>query len=143
VKLLLAVSLAVVAVGAAAAFSWPSAPRASSPVIFSTVPAAKLALAGIALTEPGGPTPSAAAGDAAAAAASKDAGASVLEYHYAHCVDSQSANPHIDEDCWAVSLDPTGLRSSGPPGSPAQKATYNLVLIDPANDKFIEGANGG
>ncbi len=41
-----------------------------------------------------------------------------------------------------MSLDPTGITSSGPPGSQSQTATYNLVLIDPANDNFIEGAEG-
>ncbi|MDX6480687.1 MAG: hypothetical protein QOG85_1197 [Gaiellaceae bacterium] len=113
-------------------------------MIFSTIPAAKLAPAGITLTAPEGPIPSSAAGETAAKAASNESGGrAVLEYHYAHCVDSQSANPHVDEDCWAVSLDPTGVVSNPPPGRPAQTATYSLLLIDPANDKFIEWADGG
>jgi hypothetical protein len=135
----------LVAAGLALALS-TSIGRSSGPnpsVTFSTVPAAKMAVAGIILSAPQGATPSAAAGDAAAAAASGDfGGRSVLEYHFAHCVDDQSV-PGLSEDCWAVSLDPTGISSNGPPSAtPQQQATYLLVLIDPTNDKFIESASG-
>ena len=65
----------------------------------------------------------------------------MLEYHYAHCADEQSP-AGLSEDCWAVSLDPSGLTSHGPPGAVPQQFTYLLVLLDPTDDKFIEAATG-
>lgn len=88
------------------------------------------------------PTPSAAAGRAAARAAGKEfGGRKVLEYHYVHCADGQSVGL-LDEDCWAASLDPAGMGSNGPPGSAEQNASYLLVFIDPGNDSFIEAQSG-
>ena len=137
------VLVAAVVFAVAAVLAWSTASgRSAGPnpaVTFSTVPAAKLAVAGITLSAPSGPTPSAADGDAAATAASLDyGGRSILESHYAHCTDTQSV-PALSEDCWAISLDPSGLSASGPVD---QQATYLLVLIDPTTDKFIEGADG-
>jgi hypothetical protein len=137
---LLVVALVVAVLGAP--FAWWYVNRQPAQVTFSTVSAGKLAVVGIALTVPAGQTPSAAAGHAAAAAASKAfGGKAVLEYHYAHCVDTQSA-PHVNEDCWAVSLDPSGLGSGGPRGAEPQGATYLLVLVDPATDTVIRAADG-
>ena len=138
--------LAVLVVAVGAALAWSSASgRSAGPgpsVTFSTVPAAKMAVNGITLSTALNATPSAAAGDAAANAASSDfGGRSVLEYHYAHCVDDQSV-PGLSEDCWAVSLDPSGISSDGPPSAEPQQANYLLVLINPTNDKFIESAEG-
>lgn len=110
--------------------------------IFRTVPASKLAAGGVTLTAPRGPVPSADAGRAAARAASRRfGGRKVLEYHYVHCVDRQSAGA-LDEDCWAVSLAPAGLSSTGPPGSAHRKASYLIAFVDPAGDRFIEAQSG-
>lgn len=141
----LALAILTVAVAATVlALSIPSS-RSSGPnpaVSFSTIPPVKLAQNGIILSAAQGAAPSDASGQAAATAASGDfGGRSILEYHYAHCVDTQRV-PAISEDCWAVSLDPTGITSNPPPGHPLQFATYDLVLINPTNDKLIEAAEG-
>ena len=96
----LALALAVV-VTAATAFAWSSASGGQSAVTFSTIPAAKLAIAGLTLSSPTGRM-----------------------------------------DCWAVSLDPTGMSSDGPPESPSQRFTYDLVLVDPKNDRPVRGYSG-
>ena len=87
-------------------------------------------------------TRSAASGRAAARAASRQfGGQKVLEYHYVHCLDP----PGVDEDCWAVSLDPSGPTLNGPalPGQPAPpKPTYLVVLIYPIGHEFVEAAQG-
>lgn len=113
-------------------------------VPFNAVSTAKLAAAGITLSVPqsAGPAASTTAGEGAAAAASRALdGRTVREYHYAHCVDTQKV-PALDQDCWAVSLDPSGLTSNPPPGFAAQQATYLIALIDPATQTFIESVDG-
>lgn len=131
----------VLAVGATFAFATSSA-RSGNAVAFTTIPAQKLVAGGIGLASPQGSIPTAAAGDAAAKAASQAfGGETVLEYHYAYCTDSQAVPP-LAENCWAVSLDPSGLAGGGTPHTgPASKASYLLVLIDPATDAMIEGAS--
>lgn len=136
----LAVASGVVALETATAGKSSTTPS----VPFTTVSAAKLALGGITLSPPQNTAaPTAADGQAAAAAASKFyGGRTVLEYHFVHCVDTQKA-PALSQDCWAVSLDPTGIAFDGPEGSStSQDASYLLVLIDPATDSFIEGQSG-
>jgi hypothetical protein len=132
----IAVGVAVAALTAAGGNS------TGAPVTVSTVSAATLANGGITLTAPQASSPTVAAGDAAATAASNTyGGREVLEYHFAHCVDSESV-PALDEDCWAVSLDPGDLASSPPRGFSGKQFSYLLVLIDPANDKLIEAQSG-
>ncbi|HEY3461975.1 MAG TPA: hypothetical protein VGK62_00800 [Gaiellaceae bacterium] len=66
-------------------------------------------------------------------------GRKVLEYHYVHCVDA----PGVDEDCWAVSLDPSGLTGNGGrPGIAPQEASDLMVLIYPMGDEVIETQQG-
>jgi hypothetical protein len=112
----------------------------AAPGIFRTVSVTKLAVGGLRLSAPRSARPSAAAGRAAARAASKQFDdRKVLEYHYVHCVDP----PGVDEDCWAVSLDPSGLYGNGgSSGIAPQKASYLVVLIYPVGDAFIEAQQG-
>ena len=97
---------------------------------------------GITLTTPETPTPPAAEANAAVAAATHAyPDHPVVSYQFAHCVDSQRV-PRLDEDCWAVFLNPGNEMSSGPPGSKSQKATYLLVLVNPSTDQVIEADSG-
>ena len=133
-----------VALMAGAVLAWTNATGQSSagptPVKFSTVSDEMLVGTGLNFSTPESGKPSAAAADAATSAASKAyGGRAVLESRYAHCVDTQSV-PVLSQDCWAVSLDPSGLSSNGPEDV---KAKYFLVLIDPETGKVIEGADGG
>ena len=123
-----------VAAGAVFAFTTASA-QSGTAVTFATIPTQKLAAVGVTLSAPQGPIPSAAAGEAAAIAATRALGNKVLEYHYAYCTDSETA---LAEDCWAVSLDPEGLRGGGTPLIVPSPATYLLIFIDPATDAEIE-----
>ena len=68
-----------VAAGAVFAFTTASA-QSGTAVTFTTIPAQKLGAVGIVLTAPQGPTPAAAAGEAAAIAATRALGNKVLEY---------------------------------------------------------------
>ena len=137
----------VIGVAIVFALSANNGHSASNPpaVTFSTVPATKLALGGIALSVSTAAVTNSAsqsAGAAAAAAASKDfEGRKILEYHYAHCVDTQRV-PALSQDCWAVSLDPTGLASNPPAGVPTQPFSYLVVLVDPVTDQTIESVSG-
>lgn len=78
----------------------------------------------------------------------------VISYEFKHCVDVQRVPP-VNQDCWAVFLDPShGAVSGGPRYYPSttrshastqlttQQATYFLVLVDPTTDTVIEGASG-
>lgn len=104
--------------------------------------ASQAAASGITLSAPQTPTPSAADAEAAIAAASRAYSDYPLKsYRFAHCVDDQRA-PRLDQDCWAVFLNPEGETSSGPAGSQSQKATYLLVLVDPSTDQVIEADSG-
>jgi len=102
------------------------------------------AASGITLSAPETPTPS--TGDANAAvnaATSWYPDHAVVSHQFAHCIDVQSV-PRLNEDCWAVFLDPGNEMGNGPfgPGSTSQRATYLLVLVDPSTDKVIEAASG-
>jgi hypothetical protein len=117
----------------------------SSVVTFQTVSAAQLAAAGVSLNAPtdGASAATAAVSAQAAAADALQAAPSqkVLETHFAHCVDTQMT-PTLDQNCWAVSLDPGNLESNPAPGFPAQHATYLVALIDPSSGKFLEAIDG-
>lgn len=134
---------AIVAAGVALALAITfTGSGGAAPGIFRTVSAKKLAAGGLRLGAPRSATPSAASGRAAARAASKQFdGRKVLEYHYVHCLDP----PGVNEDCWAVSLDPSGPTLNGPalPGQPAPpRPTYLVVLIYPVGHEFIEAQQG-
>jgi hypothetical protein len=130
----------------------PSASIAT-PVNFSSVAASVLqAHNGVFLSEPTDPNSSGASQEArsrALAAASSELGGSVRESHYAHCV---SSDVNINEDCWAVSVDPTNFEKSLPgpysPDNESQSASsqaasapglsYVIALVDPATGKVLE-----
>jgi hypothetical protein len=141
-RYLVAVGAGVVAGVAIALAITVAGSGGAAPGIFRTVSAKKLAAGGLRLSAPHSATPSAASGRAAARAAGKQfEGRKVLEYHYVHCADP----PGVNEDCWAVSLEPGGPFSAGPvlPGQPAPpKPTYLVVLIYPIGHEFIEAQQG-
>lgn len=129
----------VVAAGVAFALAMSSTRAGSArSITFATTSPQKLAAGGISLSAPHGSLLSAAAGEAAAGVASRDFGGDkVLEYHYAYCLDTQDV-PSIAEDCWAVSLDPSGLEGGGTPSTgPPSPASYLLALVNPATDTVL------
>lgn len=72
-------------------------------------------------------------------------GATVRESFFAHCV-----SLNIDQDCWAVSLDPTTFAAKlpGPPTNSLSSATrsslsYLIVLIDPGSGDVLTALWGG
>ncbi len=60
----------------------------------------------------------------------------IREVHFAEC-DVANIEPQIHRLCWAVSLDPTTLKSSGPPGSVHLSAKYLIALFDGASGDFL------
>lgn len=142
-RYLVAVGAVVAAGGAVTLAVAVTGSGGAAPGIFRTVSAKKLAAGGLRLSAPRNATPSAASGRAAAQEASKQFDdRKVLEYHYVHCLDP----PGVNEDCWAVSLDPKGpVASVGPvlPGQPAPpQPTYLVVLIYHVGHEFIEAQQG-
>jgi hypothetical protein len=137
-------SLAVLIAGGLAVTSAVRSAGSPPPISFAAVAPEVLEAAGINLTEPQNPSApagSAASGKTAAAAASKAfGGAAVRESHFAHC-NVANAAPPIDEDCWAISLDPSGFHSHGP-ATTTIAATYLIVLIDPATGQALLGESG-
>jgi len=110
------------------------------PIVFAAVPPNVLSANGIDLTAPQGSSTTA-AGQAAAATASRAfGGATVRESHFAHCVDP-NLSPAIDQDCWAISLDPSGFHSHPPMGQPAA-ATYLIVLVDSTGGEVLHAQAG-
>jgi hypothetical protein len=101
----------------------------------------------VTLTPAIAPADAATSGPAAISAAEAFQGAKALTEQYMHCSDT-SMTPALDEDCWVVSIDPTGM--TDPSGGPAPAASgqqqalspaplqYDLVLVDPATGKVIE-----
>ena len=149
---LLGITTIVVAVGGVIVASAFSSSSPATPVEFAAVSSKVLNADGIFLTQPQAPpatvaslsSSSTAATDASTTAASEKApwaasaskafgGAPIRESQYAHCVAEG-----IDQDCWAVSLDPSGLRSHGPM---KWHDTFLVALVDPATDNvlFAEG----
>lgn len=133
--------LAIVALAVGAALAWTTVVRSATPparVPFGGVSSSVLAARGLDLTVPTASS-SAVAGAAAASAASQTFdGAAVLESHFAHCV----APGGVDQDCWAVSLDPSGFHSHPLDGSKPITATYMIVLVDPATGQILHAQDG-
>ena len=97
--------------------------------------AAVLANRGISLGEPKSASPM--SEEQAVAIASEASGeAAVLESRYAYC-QIVSKNPPVAQDCWAFSLDPSGLASTG--GIPA---TYFLVVVDASSGDVLSRSWG-
>jgi len=143
-RYLIALGAVAAGIAAAIAIALTGSGRGAHGIFWSvstkTLAAGGLRSDGLMLTAAHGRTPSAANGRAAARTASKQFSSKVLEYHYVHCRDQT-----VDEDCWAVSLDPSALMLGGgaPPGFPAQKkASYLVVLISSVGHAFIEGVEG-
>jgi len=68
----------------------------------------------------------------------------VREEHYVHCVDTW-ARPQIDQDCYAVSVDPSGvpvLGSALAGLSDPKPATWEVVFIDPSTGAVIDDRGG-
>ena len=90
--------------------------------------------------------PSVAAQATAEIAASKAFdGAAVREAYFAHCVSLD-----VNQDCWAVSLDPStfetmlpGPLTVAPSTSTDQKLTYLVALIDPGTGRVLTALWGG
>lgn len=114
---------------------------ANSPAVVTVADISPAALSsrGIELTV-SATTSTVAAGAAAAVAASNAFDAPVIESHFAHCV----APGGVDQDCWAISLDPSSFQSGSTPGStdPPIQATYMIVLVDPASDQILHSQDG-
>lgn len=126
-----------------AALAWATAVHSANspaPVTVADISPVALSSRGIDLTVPTASS-SAAAGVAAAAAASAAfGGAAAIESNFAHCV----APGGVDQDCWAISLDPSRFHSDPPPGSttPPITATYMIVLVDPTTDQVLHSQDG-
>jgi hypothetical protein len=121
------------------------APSPAQLVPFATLSSSLLEESGVTLTETQA-TPSSAVAVAssgrAAQIASAEMGRTAREIHFAYCNDPGTAPP-ISEDCWAVSLDPSGFHSHGPVGSAIRDASYLLVLIDPSTGNVLLRQAGG
>jgi hypothetical protein len=125
-------ALSLLVVGAVALLATASG-RSAQPFAFTTVTPQELAGNGVTLTAPLAALPAAAVSqaDANAAASSAVQGGAVLESHYMHCVDSWARNPTIDEDCYAVSVDPASIPVAGQPGEPfPAPMKWAVVFVD-------------
>jgi hypothetical protein len=58
---------------------------------------------------------------------------------FMHCVDRWTANPTVNEDCWAVVVDPTNFPFLGSPQvPPPASAKWGIVLVDPKTGRIID-----
>jgi hypothetical protein len=132
----LAAVVAAVAFGLASTSVHSAAPPA--PVLLTAVPPSVLLADGISLTQPNTASGATATAQAAATTAAQQQlnGNAVEEIKYAHCSVTNEAPP-VNEDCWVVSLDPSGFTSHGPEGSTPIPATYLVALVDPNTDNVI------
>jgi hypothetical protein len=141
------VGLAVCA-GLAAVIALAVAPggKSGTPFAFTTVTASQLASDGVSLSDPQSAAPAAAVSSQAVAQAASayEGGAAVREVHYMHCVDAWARNPSINQDCYAVSLDPSNVVELGSPLLKAQPkpATWEVVMVDPATGNVIDDRAG-
>lgn len=135
--------LGIAAIALGGALSWATVVRSANsptPVIFADVTPSVLSSRGIDLTVPTTTAPAAAGLAAATAASEAFGGVAVLESHFAHC----TAPGGVDQDCWAVSLDPSSFHSNPMEGSttPPITATYMIVLVDPTTDHILHSQDG-
>ena len=118
---------------------------------FRSVTPAELARGGVEVSAATPPANLPTTAARAASAAHKFQGARVLEVHYARCVDSDKV-PKLNEDCWAVSMNPRGVAVPGGPavlrGGKTTKAwhapivRYDLIFVNASSGKIIEGTAG-
>ena len=145
----LALALLLYAVVASLAFAFAGN---GSAFPFRSVTPGELARGGLTLSSASPPAnlPITAA-DASAAASKFQGGRRALEVHYAHCVDTDKV-PRLSEGCWAVSIDPHGLKGTGGPhrfGTSGSKVRarsnafhYDVVFVDANSGKVIEATRG-
>ena len=134
---------ACAAIAAVIALTAAPSGKSGTPFPFTSVSAAQLASGGITLSSTTAAIPADAASTSTVAqAATAYEGAAVREMHYMHCVDTW-ARPQINQDCYAVSMDPSGVVVLGSPNMPPPKpATWEIELVDPTTAKVI-GDRGG
>jgi hypothetical protein len=132
-----------VVIGGSLAFAFAFVASGSGPWPFRDVTSAEAARAGLSITPLSTPTKAQAL--RAARNAAKFAGQPAEKVVYARCVDTTKV-PRLNQDCWAVSLKPRLTRADGPAGasgsSTADFKAWDIVFVDPANGKIIEGTEG-
>jgi hypothetical protein len=79
--------------------------------------------------------------NAATAASQAHGGQAAQSAVWMHCQDT-ARNPALNQDCWVVSLDITGMKEYGAPGTSATPATFAIELVDPSTGQVIEGVEG-
>jgi hypothetical protein len=134
--------LALCALAGVLALVVPSGKSSSSTWPFSTVTSGQLSKGGITLSSPVAPLPATAVSSTAADAA-VDAyfgGIPILDTGYQHCVDA-TASPEINQDCYAVTVDPSKLQLPGQGNASPKPLTWLIVLVDPTG-QVIESAGG-
>lgn len=117
-----------VVIGGSLAFAF--AANGPRPWPFRDVTAAEAAREGLRITPLS--TPSKALALRAARTATQFGGQPAEQVVYAHCVDTTKV-PRLNQDCWAVSLRPTFS---------ADSKGWDIVFVDPATGKIIEGTEG-
>lgn len=109
-----------------------------NPVTVAGVSPATVSGDGLDITAAQTPTPATGAQAAASVASQRYGGRSVIDEQYAHCIESVYVPP-VDQDCWVVALDPSGMVTSSLGSNPSQPLRYFFALIDPTTDRFIGG----
>jgi hypothetical protein len=138
----------VLALGATAAIlAFVTAPNGKSnpPFPFTSVTPGQIAPAGLTLSAPQASLPAQAVSALAASQAAhafQGTAATALEAHFMHCVDT-TAVPPINQDCYAVSVDPAGIQFAGFRNAPPAPATWGIVLVDPSGNPIetVGGSN--
>lgn len=130
----------LVSTSAGSGSSWP----------FTDVTASQLAGQGVTLTPGTAPAGLAVSATEAAAAASTFQGgrSPLVGAQYMHCVDTTRV-PAIDQDCWVVSIDASGMFAPGGilmPSSTGSSAGiplhFDIVFVDPTSGQPIEATLG-
>jgi hypothetical protein len=131
-------------------FAFPASGK-TLPWPFANVSQAQLSRGGLSLTPLATPTnlPSRLATSRQVAALvtahnfSRSRGFHLAPPHYMHCRDQWARNPTIDEDCWAVVVDPTNFVSLGSPlAPPPASAKWGIVLVHPRTGRIIDTRAG-
>jgi hypothetical protein len=114
---------------------------------FTNVTQAQLNRAGLTLTPRATPTnlpTRLATGRQVAALVTADHYSRSRSFHlaqpqYMHCDDQWARNPTINEDCWAVLVDPTNFVFLGSPHMPPPaSAKWGIVLVNPTTGRIID-----
>ncbi|HLK13354.1 MAG TPA: hypothetical protein VKT78_00990 [Fimbriimonadaceae bacterium] len=113
---------------------------------FATLTPVEMGRAGVTLSSPtrtlAALAPAPVSARVAGSAASKAMGdAKALEVRYVHCSDTWAV-PNIDQNCYAVSVDPASVPLMGSANMPQPKATWGLVMIDPSTGAVIDERGG-